>query len=262
MTISAVILTKNEEKNIEKCLKSLDFVNEIIIIDDFSIDKTIELVHKVLKVHKVYKVFERKLEGDFAGQRNFGLEKASGDWVLFIDADETVSDELKQSIQTVVNNEAFDSKKYDAFYLKRRDFFWGKEMKFGELRKTRQMGLMRLMRKDSGKWLGDVHEVFHTAKNYGRLKGFIDHYPHPTLKEFINDINWYSTLRAKELLYHGTKANLFEIIFYPLIKFKLNYFIYLGFLDGPEGFVYAFMMSFHSFLVRAKLFQYQYIDRP
>jgi hypothetical protein len=103
--------------------------------------------------------------------------------------------------------------------------------------------------------MGTVHEVFYTADNVGQLENFINHYPHPTLSEFINDINNYSSIRAEELFTQGVRTNVFQIIFYPLIKFKYNYFILFGFLDGPAGFVYSFMMSFHSFLVRSKLYQ-------
>jgi len=74
MKISAVVLAKQEEKNIDRCLKSLEFCDEVIVVDDFSTDKTLERVHKVLKVHKVYKVFQRKLNKDFAEQRNFGMK--------------------------------------------------------------------------------------------------------------------------------------------------------------------------------------------
>lgn len=243
MKITAVVLTKNEEKNIVRCLKSLDFCSEIIVIDDFSTDKTIDLI----KNSKV-KILKRKLNNDFAQQRNYGLEKASNDWVLFIDADEEVTDELKSEIK----NSGFES---EAYYIKRRDFFWGKELKYGEVRQIRQTGLIRLIRKGSGLWMGNVHEVFYTAKNYDSLNGFINHHPHPTLKEFISDINYYSSIRAEELFNHGLKTNILEIMFFPAGKFIYNFLLNLGFLDGPPGFTYAFMMSFHSFLVRAKLYQ-------
>lgn len=249
MKISAVVLTKNEEKNIERCLKSLDFCDEIIIIDDYSTDKTVEIVHKV---HKVYKVFQRKLNNDFAAQRNFGLSKTNNEWVLFVDADEEISKELKKEIVSLFHGSVVN---VNAFYLKRRDYFWNQELKYGEVKQIKQIGLIRLILKDSGKWMGSVHEVFHTANNVGQLNGFLNHYPHQTLKEFINDINNYSSIRSKELFNRGAKTNVFEIMFLPFFKFIYNYFFNLGFLDGPAGFTYAFMMSFHSFLVRAKLYQ-------
>ncbi len=252
MKISVVILTNNEEKNIERCLRSLNFCDEIVVVDDYSTDKTIEIVHKVLKVHKVYKVVQKKLNNDFAQQRNFGLSKTTNEWVLFIDADEEVSNELKSEIVSLFHGSIV---KENSFYLKRRDYFWNQELRFGEVRRVRDLGLVRLVKKNSGKWMGNVHEVFHTSKNSGQLNKFINHYPHQTLKEFISDINHYSDIRAEELYKKNAKTNVLQIIFFPLFKFIYNYFINLGLLDGSAGFTYAFMMSFHSFLVRAKLYQ-------
>ena len=254
MKLSAVVLTKNEEKSIERCIKSLLFCDEIIIIDDYSEDNTLEKIQNLKsQIPNKFKIliFKRKLNKDFAGQRNFGLSKTSNEWVLFVDADEEVSDDLQKEIR---RNFQFSILNFQAYYIKRRDYFWGKEIRHGELRQIRLNGLIRLIRKDFGRWLGNVHEVFHTAKNVGRLKGFLNHYPHSTLKEFIKDINFYSTLRAEELYNQGKSVNVIEIMFVPSLKFIYNYFINFGFLDGPAGFTYAFLMSFHSFLVRAKLY--------
>lgn len=246
--ISAVILTRNEEKNLNRCLRTLDFCDELIVVDDFSTDGTI----KVAKSYNA-KVFQKELKGDFAGQRNFGQSKATGEWLLFIDADEAVTEDLKKEIREAVGSG------FDGFYLRRRDFFWGRQLKYGEVRHVRNNGLLRLVKKDSGTWLGNVHEVFHTARRCGRLNGFLNHYPHQTLTEFISDINTYSSLRAKELLNTGKSTNIADIMFTPALKFAYNYFFNFGFLDGPAGFAYAFMMSFHSFLVRSKLYQYKNI---
>ncbi len=264
--ISAVVLTKNEENNIERCLKSVAFCDEIIVIDDYSTDNTLGQISKIkyqnnkLKI----KIFKRQLNEDFARQRNFGLEKATGDWVLFLDVDEEVSEELKKEIQNLlVSYHSLSRETISAFYIKRRDFWWGRELKWGEVKKIREQGSIRLVRKKSGEWVGKVHEEFKLKTQNSKLKtlkNYINHYPHPTLKDFLQEINFYSTLRAKELFNQRKKTNILEIIFYPLGKFILNYFIYLGFLDGPAGFAYAFLMSFHSFLVRAKLYQYERID--
>ncbi|MCX7881344.1 MAG: glycosyltransferase family 2 protein [Patescibacteria group bacterium] len=272
MKISAVVLTKNEEKNIERCLKSLDFCDEIIIIDDYSEDKTIEkvkslirqLADKIQNKNVKLKIYKRNLENNFAKQRNFGLEKTSYDWVLFVDADEEVSEELKKEIVDLKRDSRIRGNDVFAFYIKRRDYFWGREVKYGEVLKARKKGFIRLVNKKSGSFSGNVHEEFklknQSASWRTKIKTFnnyLNHYPHPTVKEFLEEINFYSTIRANELYQQGRRTNLFEIIFYPLTKFVLNYFIYGGFLDGPAGFAYAFLMSFHSFLVRAKVYQYQ-----
>jgi len=267
--ISAVILTKNEEKNIERCLRSVGFCDEVVIIDDFSEDKTLEKIRNKYKIL----IFKRKLNDDFAGQRNFGMEKTKGEWILFVDADEEVTRELKIEISRVILNSFQDPNQIpkqvrndmQAYYLKRRDFWWGRELRHGEIEKLRNRGIIRLVRKGSGKFSGKVHEEFKVKNqtiNTKHLTNFINHYPHPTVKDFLEEVNSYSTLRAKELLGNGTKTNIFEIVSYPLGKFLLTYFIKLGFLDGPAGFAYAFFMSFHSFLVRAKLFQFTNVSKP
>ncbi|MCL4364410.1 glycosyltransferase family 2 protein [Patescibacteria group bacterium] len=248
MKISAVILTKNEEKNIGNCLRSVMFCDEIVVVDDYSTDKTADIIRRVVR-SKPHKILQRKLAGDFAGQRNFGLSEVNNDWVLFVDADEVVSPQLKREIKKLKFNE-------DAYALKRRDFFWGKELRYGEVSRVRRRGITRLVKKKSGYWQGNVHEIFYTAKSVAVLNGFIDHYPHPSLKDFLHSINTYSSLRAVELYDHGVKVNLFDVVSFPLAKFLYNYLLSLGFIDGPEGFVYAFLMSFHSFLVRAKLYQF------
>lgn len=250
--LSAVILTKNEEYNLERCLKSLSFVDEIVVIDDLSEDKTVDIAEKY-KAH----VHQSNLDDDFAKQRNAGMQKATGDWVLFIDADEELTKELSLEIQKITSSSNCDSV---AFYIKRRDFFWGTELKHGEVSTARKKGFIRLVKNEAGEWHGRVHEEFKTAGKTDTLHGYLNHYPHQTVKEFISHVNRYSTLRAQELLKQGKKPSFFQLITYPFGKFILTYFFKAGFLDGTAGFAYAFFMSFHSFLVRAKLFQYTTID--
>lgn len=248
--LSAVVLTKNEEENLKGCLSSLNFCDEIIMIDDFSTDGTLAIAKKAKT-----KIFQRKLNGDFSSQRNFGLKKARGDWVLFVDADERVSKPLREEIERLMRSINKGKSRNVAYYIKRRDFWWGRELRYGETRKVRNKGLIRLVKRNSGQWIGKVHESYMAKGPVGRLRSFLDHFPHPRLKDFISEINFYSSLRAKELFLKGKKTNIIEIVLFPSVKFILNYLLYLGFLDGGPGFVYAFMMSFHSFLVRAKLYQ-------
>ncbi|MEO6509090.1 MAG: glycosyltransferase family 2 protein [Patescibacteria group bacterium] len=244
--ISAVVLTRDEEENIARCLRSLSFCDEIIVVDNLSSDNTVEIA----KEHKA-KIFTRELKDNFAEQRNFGLEKATGKWILFIDADEEVSPELMKEVRRLEEG-------VDAFYLRRRDFWWGKELKYGETSGVRHYGMIRLVKRNSGSWDNPVHEVFKTSGTTARLSSFINHYPHPTIKEFLRKINYYSTLRAKELLKQKQKVGTFQVFAYPFGKFLSTYFLQLGFLDGAAGFAYSFFMSFHSFLVRAKLYQYHH----
>jgi glycosyltransferase involved in cell wall biosynthesis len=248
--ISVVILTKNEEKNIVDCLESIVWADEVVIIDDYSSDRTLDVIQKLN--YKNLRVFKRSLNKDFASQRNFALEKVKFDWVLFVDADELISGELREEINYYLIDDK-NKDKYDGFYIPRRDIMWGKMLKHGE---AGNIKLLRLARKSSGKWIGKIHEEWSVKENVSELDNYIVHHPHPTISEFLKEINFYTTIRAQDLFDNGTKTNILEVIFYPKAKFILNYLFKLGFLDGIEGFIFAILMSFHSFLVRAKLWIY------
>lgn len=241
--MSAVVLTKNEEKHVVDCLESLSFCDEIVVIDDNSDDRTIALATRAKA-----KVFTRALEDDFSAQRNFGLEKASGQWVLFIDADERVTPDLAREIQEILRLPK--SLENNGFFIRRRDFMWGRELRHGE---TGNIKLLRLAEKDAGSWEGKVHETWKVKGAIGELENPIFHYPHQSIAEFLQEINYYTDIRAKELFTQGIPVYWSSIILYPKVKFFVNYFIKRGFLDGVPGLVFAVMMSFHSFLVRGKL---------
>lgn len=237
--ISAIILAKNEERNIEKCLAGLKWCNEIIVIDDDSTDLTPDLAKK-----SGAQVISRKLI-NFSEQRNYGLTLVKNDWVLFIDADEIVSEALSQEILNAIAD-----RNVNGFSLKREDVLWGKKIKFGDGRKLKAI---RLGKKNKGKWVGDVHEVWKITQPTRELRTKLIHYPHQSISEFLTEINNYSTLRAHELAREGKKSSALSIIFYTKGKFIDNYLLKLGFLDGVPGLIRALMMSYYSFLVRAKL---------
>lgn len=244
--ISAVVLAKNEEKHIEACLRSLAWCDERIVIDDKSEDNTREIAKKLGAT-----VYEHSLENDFSKQRNFALEIAKGDWVLFLDADERVSPSLLSEITSVLHQQrSFIYEHVNGFFIPRRDIMWGKPLKHGEAGNTK---LLRLARKTAGKWQGKVHEIWNVKGKVGALKNPILHYPHESVETFLKEINYYTDIRSKELYAKGKKASFFSIIAYPKLKFLYNYIFLRGFLDGIPGFITAMLMSFHSFLARAKL---------
>lgn len=245
MNISAIILAKNEEKNIEdciRCIKKLCF--EVLVINDNSTDNTVAVAKKLGA-----KVINHELKSNFSQQRNFAITQAIGNWILFIDADERVSMELANEIRNSIKHS-----KADAYYIKRLDFMWGKFLRHGE---TGKLYLLRLAKKGSGLWVGAVHENWLTQSKTAELKNPILHYPHITTEEFLKEINFYSTIRSEELYKQRVRTSWLEIVFYPKMKFLQNYILRRGFLDGTAGFVFAMLMSFHSFLVRGKLWQLQ-----
>lgn len=243
--ISVVVLTKNEEKNIVDCLESLAWCDEVIIIDDQSEDRTAEISQKLGA-----KVFKHNFDGDFSKQRNFGLAKAKGEWVLFVDADERISSTLQKEIENIILSQNKQLQNWCGFYINRVDFMWGRKLKYGE---TGNIKLLRLAAKSAGSWVGKVHETWQVKGKIGELINPLLHYPHQTLTEFLQDINFYTDLRSLELYQKKIKAHWWSIIVYPKAKFAANFFIKRGFLDGIPGLVNAIMMSFHSFLVRGKL---------
>lgn len=248
MNITAIILTKNEVNIIKSAIESISFCNEVLIIDDESTDSTITKAKEYGAT-----VLSHPSHNHFADQRNWAMEHAKNEWILFIDADEKVSTNLKFEICNLKLHENIV-----AYTIPRRDFFWGHEMRHGETKQTRTKGIIRLVKKGSGVWTGAVHETFIPIGDVGKLHAFLDHHSHNSLSSFVQDINSYSTIRSFELNSQGKQVSSLELIFYPFGKFIYTYFILLGFLDGPAGFVYSFVMSFHSFLVRAKLLTKSY----
>lgn len=246
--ISVIILTKNEEKNILDCLETVSWADEIIVLDDNSQDRTLDVV-KNLSFNKKIKIYKKSLDGDFASQRNYALSKASKEWVLFLDADERMSSDLREEINKVLIEEK-NKEVNEGFCILRKDVMFGKLLKHGEVGDIK---LLRMAKKNSGKWEGKVHEQWQINGKVSELENYILHFPHQRISEFLKEINFYSSIRAKELYERRTKFSPIDIILYPKGKFILNYILKLGFLDGLEGLIFAIIMSFHSFLVRGKL---------
>jgi hypothetical protein len=183
---------------------------------------------------------------DFAEARNKELIKVTTPWVLFVDSDETVTPQLQAEIESVVRSD-----QYDAYYLKRVDTFFGRELKHGE---TRNAKFIRLAKKSFGKWVRPVHETWVGEGRVGTLKNPLIHHSHHDITSFLDKINRYSTLDAQYRYESGVKSSLWKIAVYPIVKFKLNYLGRAGYLDGVPGLIMAMMMSFHSYLTWTKLY--------
>ena len=245
--ISAVVLTHNNQEMIGDVLETLKWCDERIIIDDNSTDNTVALA----KQYNVT-VIQHKLGDDFAAQRNIGLSKAGGDWVLFVDSDELVPVALQKEILKAIRQQA---DRVQGYYISRKDFLFGRELRYGE---TAHVKLLRLAKKGAGKWIRAVHETWNVkAEGVASLTTPLLHYPHSTVSKFLGQINRYTTINAKAFYRDGMRTSAWQIIWYPKAKFIQNYILRLGFLDGTAGFVVAMMMSFHSFLTRCKLWELQ-----
>ncbi len=238
--LTAVVLARNEAVNLPRCLAALQFCDQIVVIDDNSSDSTALVAKKAGAT-----VLTHALKNDFASQRNWALENVKSPWVLFVDADEEVSPELAGEIKSAIKRV-----EYKGYYLPRQDFMWQQALKHGDVGGVE---LVRLGRRGAGKWVGAVHETWALEGKVGHLKAPLNHYPHPTLVNFLQNINRYSTIKAHEFYQTGRRTNLLELIFGPPYRFGLNYIFKLGFLDGTAGFVHAMTMAFNTFLTTGKL---------
>lgn len=241
--ISAIILTKNSEQTIRRTVESVKWCGEVIVIDDDSEDQTAEIARIAGAT-----ILSRHVEDDFASQRNAGLARATGEWVFFVDSDEVVTPALQEEIEVRVGKE----KGIAGYFIRRADFLFGKELRFGE---TSRVKLLRLAQRNAGLWERPVHEEWHVTGAAGELVNPLLHYSHQNVAQFLEKINYYSTLNAKHLYNEHVRVSWWHIPAYPAAKFLKNYLLYQGFRDGTEGAICALMMSFHSFLTRAKLWQ-------
>lgn len=240
--ITAVVLTKDEEGNIKECLSCLSFCDALLVIDDYSKDRT-----RILAQKMGAKVIKHPLSNDFAAARNFALEKVPEGWVFFVDADERVSRDLANEIIQITSNIMHN---FSGMWMRRIDEMWNKKILHGECGTIK---LLRLAKKDAGVWAREVHETWKIKGEIYILKNSLMHYPHKTLSEFIADTDRMSTIHAASNQKEGKHSNIVKIIFWPPFKFIYNYIFKLGFLDGTQGLVIALVMSFHSYLAWSKL---------
>lgn len=247
--ITVAILSKNEEKNLKQLLPTLSFANEILVIDDYSTDASPNIAKKFKA-----KVINHALNNDFSAARQYALTHSRNEWVLFIDADERLSPELINWLKA-----GEPQTDLGGYSFRRRDWFWQQPLNYGEAGFCR---LVRLVNKHQGRFKRPVHEVWDSEKPIFAVKDdcLINHYPHPTIASFLHHVNFYSTLNANYYYQQKRPANLLTLFFLPWFKFIYTYFCKLGFLDKAPGFIYSFMMSFHSFLTQAKLYQLQQHD--
>ena len=250
MKLSVVLATYNEEKNIEDCIKSFDNIaDEIIVFDESSKDKTREIGKKLGA--NVYKV---KHEPMFHKTKQKVIDKAKGEWVLQLDADERVTLELQKEILKKVNN---PKNPYSSFYIKRKNYFVGKWMKGSGMWPD---PVIRLFKKGKAQLpRKSVHEQMVVDGKVGKLSNPLDHYTAPTFRKYLVNANRYTTLTALELEEKGEKSNLFSFINFVLIKpiytFLNLFFRHKGFRDGLHGFVFDLFSGLHFPIAYFKLLE-------
>ncbi len=241
--ISVVIITLNEEKNIERCIKSAqEIADEIVVVDSFSTDRTEEICEQY---H--VKFVKHKFEG-YIEQKNWAVTQASNTHILSLDADEALSDELRNSIKEVKDNW-----NYDGYYFNRLTEYCGKQIRHCGWYPDRKL---RLWDSRKGSWQGenphDKFELQHGAsKNI--LHGDLLHYSFYTIDQHLDQINKFSTIKANGLFKKGRKNNYLIMTLNPFFKFFKSYILKLGFLDGYYGYVICRNSAYSTFLKYAKL---------
>ena len=224
--ISAIIPTLNEEIHIADAIKSVSFADEIIVIDSFSTDKTIEIAEK-LNV----KIIKRKFD-DFSSQKNFAIEQAKYDWIFILDADERVTPEVEKEIIEAVK----DPKDFVGFYVRRSFYFSGKKVNYSGFQRDK---VIRLFLKEHCKYAGLVHEKIISNGKIGFFKNKLDHFSYRNYDHYISKMNHYAAIRAKELHEKGNKVNIYHVMIKPAARFFIHFIVRLGFLDGFTGFLVA-----------------------
>ena len=223
--ISALILAKNEEHNIEDCIKSVLFCDEVLVIDDFSTDRTKEIAENLGA-----RVVQHNMNGDWGRQRTFAIRNASFAWVLFVDADERISDELAEEIKTVVGA----GEKY-ACRIRRENRFHFNKATHGVLKEDY---VTRLFPKEGSISEGFVHEVIKAPYPDKKLKHVMYHYTYDNWDQYFNKFNNYTRLSAEKYRKDGKRCNFFlDIVLRPAWAFLKAYIFDLGFLDGKMGWI-------------------------
>ncbi|MDQ6733627.1 MAG: glycosyltransferase family 2 protein [Nitrospirota bacterium] len=244
MTIAGVIITKNEACNIGACLESLRWVHELIVVDACSTDRTVEIVREYTS-----RVFIRSWPG-FGPQKNYGIDRATADWILIVDADERVTDGLREEIIRSIEGAPDD---VAGFEIPRRNFFYGRWIQGGGLYPDRQL---RLFRRQAGRY-DDVllHEHLEVQGRIDRLTAPLDHYSMPSIKDHVRKMIRYTTLGAQEKLKARSKVTGLDIAGSHLVTIVKTYIFRKGYHDGIHGVIVALFAGLHTFVKYAKAWE-------
>lgn len=251
MKLSVIVIAKNEEEMIRDCLESVKWADEIVVIDDFSKDKTGEIAKEFGA-----KVFLHKWQG-FSEQKNYGFKKASGDWILFLDADDRVTPELKEEILQEIKKEKNPFSGYD---IPRLNNILGKDLYFGGWYPDYQR---RLVKKEKFKgWKGRLHEQMLVDGQTGKLKSNIYHLTHRGISWMVEKSIVYTRYEAEELLKSGHPKMAWWRFFRPMgQEFFYRLIRKSGWRDGIIGWIEVIYQCFNKFLIYARLWEMQNLQK-
>lgn len=242
--LSALIITLNEERNMKELLTDLAFAHEVIVVDSYSTDRTKDICLSFPNV----KFIENKFE-NYTAQRNFAIDQASYDWILFIDADERLTPELKKEIlETIVLEEP-----KSAYLLYRTFMFKKSKLRFSGWQTDK---IFRLFHRQKARYTNErlVHEKLDVNGEIGKLKSKLIHYSYSDYQSYKAKMVAYGRLKAIEAKNRGIVPNFFHFVIKPLYKFFYQYIIRLGILDGSNGIVICYLNAYSVFV------RYQFLN--
>ena len=238
--LSVVVIAKNEESYIAECLESVKWADEIIVVDDESTDKTIEIVKRYTD-----KIFHRKMDNE-GKHRNWAYSQARNSWVLSLDADERVTPELKDELIRLLSN----ASEFKAFSIPRRNYIGDYWIKYGGLYPSAQL---KLFRKEYFRWEeAEVHPRAIVDGVCGKLKSDIIHYSYRNFEHFLNKVNGQSSLEAAKWFRDKRKMSKGKAFWRAYDRFMRTYFSKKGYKDGIVGFMVAFFAGLYQLLSYAK----------
>jgi glycosyltransferase involved in cell wall biosynthesis len=244
-TLSVVIITLNEQAKIRDCLESVNWADEIVVMDSYSTDDTIRISREFTP-----NVYQNDFLGD-GPMRNLAIERTTSDWILTIDADERVTPTLKAEIQKVLAHPvAF------AYYIPRRSFFLGRWIRYCGWTPDY---VLRLFRKDQGRY--DEHLAHAKLVPNGKpakLNNPFHHFPYADVSEYVRKINSHTDLIARE---EGHRTTLPACWLHPIGRFLRTYLLRLGFLDGKQGLVLAMLASYYAFVKHIKIWEVNHVTK-
>ena len=241
--ISVCIITLNEESRIRDCLESVKWADEIIVVDSYSTDKTVDICKEYTD-----RIYQRAWPGNI-DQKNYTIGLAKSDWILCMDADERLSAGLIEEIKDAVRN----PNNTTGFFFPRRSFYLGRWINHGDWYPDYQL---RLFKKGCGHWQGtNPHGRVYVEGKTRHMKHDIHHFNYKNFSHQLKTIDNYSNIFAEITTERGKGFSLFQLIFRPLYKFIKVYFIKLGFLDGIQGFILATSNAFYIFVKYVKLWE-------
>ncbi len=249
MPLSVILITFNEEINIDECLTSVEWADEIVVVDSKSTDRTAEIAKRFTD-----KVIITDWYG-YAENKRIALSNTSHEWILWLDADERVLPELRDEIRAILQQ----NPQQNGFEVKRKAFFLGKWIK--------HCGwypgyVLRLFRKSTASFSQNrVHEGVHVRGSIGRTNHALLHYTDRVLDHYLEKFNRYTTLAAEELAQKKKKTSVWAMIFRSIHTFVKMYFLKLGVLDGPKGLMLCLLSSGYVMCKYAKLLEIQLNNR-